>query len=176
MHCKTILVREPSLRLVAVLIALAMLSGCTGAPPAAVAQAAVDDKAAVDRATAAFHQTLRSNDAEGFMTYVADDVVFMPPGEPPVRGRDAVRQWLTRFLRQYRTSRLILADREVFVGSRWAVEVGTFEWALQPTVGGGTVVDRGNYMQVWKQQDDKTWRFAREVYNSSVPPEAGAAK
>ena len=104
------------------------------------------------------------------MAHVADDVLFMPPGEPPVRGRDAVRKWMTGFLTQYRTKSLTLADREVRVDSSWAVELGTFEWTLEPMAGGSAVVDRGNYMQVWQLQGDTAWRFAREVYNSSVPP------
>ena len=136
----------------------------------------VSDKAVVEGATAAFHQALRTNDLDTFMSYVAEDVLFMPPGEPAVRGRDAVRKWMTDFLAQYRTSSLTLADREVVVGSGWAVELGTFEWALQPAGGGSAVTDRGNYMQVWKEQADRTWRFSREVYNSSVPPGPVAAK
>lgn len=161
----------------AVVLAAVTLGGCSGAQPASVAEAAVvTDRAGVEAATAAFHQALRTNDLETFMSYVAEDVFFMPPGEPPVRGREAVRNWMTGFLAQYRTSSLTLADREVLVGSGWAVELGTFEWALQPVAGGSAVVDRGNYMQVWKQQGDKTWRFAREVYNSSVPPAPVAAK
>ena len=156
---------------VAILLAVITMGGCNGAPPASRARtAAVNDSAGVERATAAFHQALRTNDLETFMGYVADDVVFMPPGEPPVRGRDAVREWLTAFLAQYRTSSLTLADREVRVGSGWAVELGTFEWTLEPTAGGSAVVDRGNYMQVWQLQGDTAWRFAREVYNSSIPP------
>ena len=110
------------------------------------------------------------------MGYVADDVVFMPPGEARVRGRDAVRQWMTAFLAQYRTSSLTLADREVRVDGGWAVELGTFEWALKPAAGGSAVADRGSYMQVWQHQGDTAWRFAREVYNSSVPPAPAAVK
>jgi ketosteroid isomerase-like protein len=127
------------------------------------------DTGIVERATEAFHEALRTNDLETFMSYVAADVFFMPPGEPPVRGRDALRTWMAAFLAQFRTSSLTLADREVLVGNGWAVELGTFEWALQPVAGGAEVIDRGNYMQVWREQDDKTWKFAREVYNSSVP-------
>lgn len=163
-------------RVVLVLAVLA-LGGCGGATPASVAEpVVVSDKAVVEAATAAFHQALRTNDLETFMSYVAEDVFFMPPGEPAMRGRDAVRKWMTDFLAQYRTSSLTLADREVMAGSGWAVELGTFEWALQPAAGGSVVTDRGNYMQVWKQQPDKTWRFSREVYNSSVPPGPAAAK
>ena len=161
--------------LAAVLLAGVALGSCRGTTPA-TAEAVGADRAAVDSATTAFHQALRTNDLETFMSYVAEDVFFMPPGEPPIRGRDAVRQWMTGFLAQYRTSSLTLADREVLVGGGWAVELGTFVWALQPTAGGSAVVDRGNYMQVWKLQSDKTWRFAREVYNSSVPPAPVAPK
>lgn len=110
------------------------------------------------------------------MSYVADDVFFMPPGEPAVRGRAAVREWMAAFLGQYRTTSLTLSDREVLTGTDWAVELGTFEWGLRPAAGGEAVVDRGNYMQVWTRDGSGAWRFAREVYNSSVPPAAPAAK
>jgi ketosteroid isomerase-like protein len=109
------------------------------------------------------------------MSYVADDVILMAPGEAPVRGKKAVRAWYTGLLSQYHTSSLTLTDREVFVGSGWAVELGAYEWGLAPTKGGTPSVDRGSYMQVWMQQPDGQWRFAREIYNSSVPavsPEA----
>lgn len=163
-------------RAVLVLAVLA-LAGCSGTAPVPVADAvAASDKVVVEEATAAFHQALRSNDLETFMAYVAEDVLIMPPGEPPVRGRDAVRTWMTNFLAQYRTTSLTLGDREVVVGAGWAVELGTFDWALQPVPGGAVVADRGNYMQVWKEQADKTWRFSREIYNSSLPPDPVAAK
>lgn len=162
---------------VALALAVLALTGCSGATPAPVAEAvAARDKAAVEEATTAFHQALRTNDLDTFMSYVAEDVFFMPPGEPPLRGRDAVRKWMATFLAQYRTSSLTLGDREVVVGRGWAVELGTFDWTLQPITGGSAVTDRGNYMQVWKEQADKTWRFAREVYNSSIPPGPVAAK
>lgn len=159
-----------------VVVAAVGLGGCKGTTPASVVDAGVTDRAKVEGATTAFHQALRTNDLQTFMSYVDEDVFFMPPGEPPVRGRDAMRKWMTGFRAQYRTSSLTLADREVLVGSGWAVELGTFEWALQPAAGGSPLVDRGNYMQVWKEQGDKTWRFAREIYNSSVPPAPVSAK
>jgi ketosteroid isomerase-like protein len=120
-------------------------------------------RATVGAATTAFHQALRTNDAETFMSYVADDIVLMPPGEAVVRGKDGVRACYSGFLTQYRTSSLIFADREVFVADGWAVELGTFEWGLTPTSGGSLVIDRGNYMQVWNSLPDWQWRFAREV-------------
>ena len=166
-----------SKRLPAIALAALTMVYCTGARRAAVADSVtVSDSASVDATTTAFHQALRTNDLEKVMSYVADDVLFMPPGEPPVRGRDAMRRWMTSFLAQYRTSSLTLANREVRVGNGWAVELGTYEWSLQPVAGGSAVVDRGNYMQVWTGSGNGTWRFAREVYNSSVPPAPVVAK
>jgi ketosteroid isomerase-like protein len=133
-------------------------------------------RAEVDRATTAFHQALRTNDTDAFMSYVADDVVLMPPGEAAVRGKAALRAWYASFLSQYRTSSLTLTDREVFVGEGFAVEVGTFEWGLTPAAGGAPVLDRGNYMQVWKRQPDGNWRFEREIWNSSAPTADPAVK
>jgi hypothetical protein len=31
------------------------------------------------------------------------------------------------------------------------------------------MIDRGNYMQVWKALAGGKWRFAREIWNSSTP-------
>jgi hypothetical protein len=62
------------------------------------------------------------------MSYIAADVVLMPPGEAVIQGKEAMHRWYTSFLSQYRTTSLTLADREEFLGDGWAVERGTYEW------------------------------------------------
>jgi ketosteroid isomerase-like protein len=126
-------------------------------------------RSTVEAATAAFHQALRTNDADALFAYVADDVVMMPPGEEVIRGKAAMRAWYAAFLAQFRTSALTLTGRETLGGDGWAVEMGTYEWSLAPVDGGRSVVDCGSYMQVWKSQPDGQWRFAREIWNSSAP-------
>ena len=149
-------------------LSLAVLVGCNG-PNSPLGATTAE----VEKATTAFHEALRTNDSETFLSFVADDVVMMPPGEAPVRGKDALRAWYATFLSRYRTSSLTLGDREVLVGEGFAVELGSFEWGLVPAAGGAPVVDRGHYMQVWKRRPDGQWRFAREIWNSSAPAEAG---
>ena len=134
-----------------------------------------DARSLFEAATAAFHQALRTDDAEALFGYVADDVLLMPPGEDAVRGKAAMREWYAGFLAQYRTSSLALSGCEVFVGEEWAVELGAYEWGLTPAAGGGAVLDRGSYMQVWKMEPDGHWRFAREIWNSSVPVDSPTA-
>jgi ketosteroid isomerase-like protein len=129
-------------------------------------------RAEVESTTAAFHEALRTDNAEALMGYVADDVVMAPPGEAPIRGKEAMRAWYAGFLSQYRTTSLTLADKEVYVGDGWAVEFGSFEWGLAPAAGGESMVDRGTYMQVWRHTPEGAWQFARELWNSAAPAPA----
>jgi ketosteroid isomerase-like protein len=128
-----------------------------------------------EQATARFHQALRTNDSEGLFAYVASDVVMMPPNEAPIRGKASMQTWYRMFLSAFQTTTLILSDREVIVSDGWATELGQYEWGLQPTAGGNPVVDKGNYMQIWKRTSDG-WRFFREIWNSSIPPAPPANK
>lgn len=160
---------------------LALCACSAPPPPPATADASTDasvesTKATVAATTAAFHQALRTDDVEKFMSYVADDVILAPPGEEALRGKEAVRRWYSAFVSAYHTASLTLADQEVLVGGEWAVERGTYEWGLTPAAGGTVAVDKGHYLQVWQKQPDGRWQFAREVYNSSIPVTAPAAK
>lgn len=158
-------------------ILLSLVTGCGAPQPQSPSQTqASRTKADFEEITAAFHETLRTNDLDRFMSYVADDVIFMPAGEAPVHGKSAMRTWMAAFLSQFRTSTLTLAHKEAFIGDGWAVEVGTYEWGLVPAAGGDVAIDHGSYMQVWKRLPDGQWRFAREVYNSSAPAAPPAAQ
>jgi len=166
-------IAAPGKNLAVVARCLAALTGCAEPPPEA-GSADAARRTAVEAAVDTFHQALRTNDTALF-AYVADDVVMMPPGEPVLRGKAAMREWYKGFLSVFTTSSLTFADREVLVGDDWAVELGSYEWGLTPAAGGAPVIDRGNYMQVCRSRPDGQWRFAREIWNSSVPaaPPAG---
>ena len=128
-----------------------------------------------EKTTKAFDQALRTNDADRLFTYVADDVSMMPPNEAPVKGKAAMQAWYRSFLASFRTTALNLTDVEITVSDDWATTAGQYEWTLQPTAGGDPVVDKGHYMQIWKRGPDGSWRFFREIWNSSMPV-ASAAK
>ena len=152
-----------------VLLGLTSLGACTLSMGTPAHDDAAAVRAEVEAATAAFHEALRTDNAEALMAFVADDVVMAPPGEVPIRGREAMRTWYAGFLSQYRTTSLVLAGKEVFVGDDWAVEFGSFEWGLAPVAGGEALVDHGTYMQVWKRTPEGAWKFAREIWNSGAP-------
>jgi ketosteroid isomerase-like protein len=146
----------------------AVLAGCSNPqPPADSGSDETAAQAVVQAAIDSFHQALRSNDPEAPFHWVADDVVMMPPGEPQVRGKEAMRTWYAAFLGQFKSAALVFDNVETMMGAGWATHAGTFEWTLTPAAGGANVVDRGNFVQVWQRQPDGRWLFAREIWNST---------
>jgi ketosteroid isomerase-like protein len=132
-------------------------------PPAAL-------RPGVDSAANRLLVALRSDSQDSLLALMGEDVVIMPPNEAILRGKAAVRAWYEQFLKQWRTSKLTVTNREVFIDGSWATEVAVFEWELIPAGGGTPITDRGSYMQVWHHEPDDQWLFSREVWNSSEPP------
>jgi ketosteroid isomerase-like protein len=145
---------------------------CSRTEPAQ--NSAQDDahQAGVDSAATRLLAALRTDSPDSLLALMAEDVIIMPPGEPVLKGKAAVRTWYEQFVKQMRTSSLNITDRELLISGDHATEVAGFEWTLVPVAGGQQIVDRGSYIQVWKRQPDGRWVFSREVWNSAAPPPA----
>ena len=125
-------------------------------------------QAGVDSAANRLLTALRSDAADSLLALMPEDVIIMPPNEPVLRGKAAVRSWYSQFVKQMRTSSLNITDRELFIGGAYATEVAGFAWTLVPRAGGTPITDRGSYMQVWRREPSGRWVFSREVWNSST--------
>jgi ketosteroid isomerase-like protein len=147
---------------------------CSGQTPAGETLDRAALQAGVDSAANRLLTALRTNASDSLMILMADDAVLMPPNEPVLKGKAAVRVWYDQLLTQLRTSSLTITDREVLMGGEWATELAAFEWTLVPVAGGPAVIDRGSYVQVWHRDADGRWLFSRELWNSTTPPGKGA--
>ncbi|MFH1738875.1 MAG: hypothetical protein ABIH23_07685, partial [bacterium] len=59
-------------------------------------------------------------------------------------------------------------------------EIGSYEMSMD-IPGMGNVDDTGNYVSIWKQQEDKSWKLHAEIWNTRTPmpvpePPKGAKK
>jgi ketosteroid isomerase-like protein len=143
--------------------------GCSARPRSADPTESTAIRAAVDSASDGLLAALRTNSMDSLLSHVADDMVMMPPNEAPVRGKAAMRNWYAGFLAQVRTTALTVSERDVFIGSGWAAERGTYEWVVTPVGGGQPSTDHGNYIQIWQRHPDGRWLFSREIWNSTDP-------
>lgn len=151
------------------LLALVATVACSKPSAAPSAQDRVALQAGLDSAANRLLTALRNDNPDSLLALMADDLLLMPPNEPVLKGKVAVRTWYEHLLTQLRTNSLIVTDREVRVDGDLATEVATFEWALAPVAGGSPVSDRGHYIQVWRHEPDGRWLLSREMWNSTIP-------
>lgn len=103
------------------------------------------------------------------MRVLTDDVVFMPPGEEPARGKAAVGAWFDAAIAESTTVSLELPEREVVVVGDWGIESGSFAWTLSSAGGGEPFVDRGSFVTIWRRDSSGQWKVASDIWNSSDP-------
>lgn len=123
----------------------------------------------IDQGRERFLQAWLTNDPDALMQELADNVVFMPPGQEPARGKAAVRAWFMATIAEATTVSLQLPERDVVVAGEWGIESGSFSWTLSPVGGGALFVARGSFITIWRRDPDGEWKVASDIWNSTDP-------
>ena len=117
-------------------------------------------------ARTAFVEALRRGDSSAAGSLYTSDARMLAPAAPPIRGRDAIeRYWQTGVDAGVREIELELVAIDSH--DRIAYELGRYALVLDSQ--DGQVVDRGDYLLVHERQDDGSWRWAVEMFNSDAP-------
>ncbi len=104
----------------------------------------------------------------------AEDVWQMPPNAAPLVGRQAYRDFWTTATQEWGAWEFDLEVQDVVVSGNIAVERG--KYTLGFTAGSGapdgmTSFDaRGNYVVLWRQEEDGEWRVVWDAPVSELPP------
>jgi len=108
-------------------------------------------------------EAFNDHDASSLSALYAPDAVFLPPNEPAVFGRDAIRA----------------AHQELFATGDFKIELEALETVIDDELAyvagryrmwtdDGDLVDRGKYIEIWRPVDGE-WMISRDIYNSSIP-------
>ena len=148
-----------------VLAAGAVVAGgiVAGAPQAAAHEAG-DIAAIRDLRQNKFAASFIAADSDGFLASITEDMVIMPPDEPPVTGHDTIRAWLEGFFAAYKTD-LEYTGSDVSVAGDVAFEAYAFRWTLTPVDGTEPIKQTGKGVYVFRRQADGSWRVARDIWN-----------
>lgn len=149
-------------------------------PPAAPAPASEEaDEAAVTEAVTAiwdeYEASLSAGDIDRWVDLWTEEGIQLPPGEPPVLGKEAIRERNKAALTDLFDISMSITNEEVEVGGEWAVARGVYTATLTPKAGGDNVLVDGKYMTLLQRQADGTWKIFRDIFNSNVPPAAPEA-
>lgn len=107
-------------------------------------------------------EAFNNHDADALAALYTTDAVFLPPNEPAVFGRDAIRA----------------THQEVFASGDFKIDIEALETVVDGQLAyvagryrmwtdDGALVDRGKYIEIWRAVDGE-WLIHRDIYNSSL--------
>jgi ketosteroid isomerase-like protein len=107
-------------------------------------------------------------DWDRYASFFTEDAVWMPPGQPPLVGKDAWWSWIGPKWQQSAFGQLtvVTSHEEIVVAGDWA-----YEWHTQAQFGPGWQ----RYLKgilILQRQKSESWRIARYCFNHSPGPES----
>ena len=122
----------------------------------------------VDAINSLREQAFEANDIWKFIDYFSDDMIWMPPGELPLVGKEACRLWAKRF-DGLKVEISAIAD-EVVVAGDWAFDRFV---EIQVPVSADGEKSAPHYLQcVWtlRREADGSWEIVHFIWNGNPPP------
>ena len=121
-----------------------------------------DDQQAIRMLFADWHAATANGDVAGVLKLMAEDVVFLVAGQPPMKGRAAFAEAFQRVLpHQHVTPSGVIEELEI---------VGDFAYCrsyltvrMTPTQGGETKELSGYTLTILRKQLDGRWVLARDA-------------
>ena len=141
------------------------VTACSGAKPGE--EFGMKDQAAIRQRSEAFVKAFNDKAVDQLLTIYAENSVFMPPNQPVIRGKDALKTFYDDLFKGG-ASNLKLDLAEVSGHGPLAYASGSYEMDLKPASGSSSR-DRGKFLFVLRRMGD-TWRYEYTVWNSDLPP------
>lgn len=107
-----------------------------------------------------------ANDLDRLMASVHEQAVWLPPGEPPLEGKAAVREFYAGLLRDYRLE-IHPEFEEVLLEEHLAVVRARLPGRLLPRAGGLEPIPFHNkFVNVYRKDAAGRWKLYMDVYNA----------
>jgi len=127
-------------------------------------------RAELERVDAAWSATASaSHDVEQIVSFWADDAIVIPPGQVPIIGKNAIRNYVTTSLKipgfsiQWKTTQFTIArDCDLAYG------VGTNQVSFN-NENGNRVTLRGKAVTIWRMENDG-WKCVVDIWNYDPAP------
>jgi uncharacterized protein (TIGR02246 family) len=146
----------------ALLVAL-LVSGCASSPPGVSVE---DETATLMRLSREWSEVAASGDLERTLAYWADDAVMMIPGQPPIRGKEAIRKFVESSAAVPGFSvRWEPLEAHVSASGDMAYLIERNQFSFNDS-SGALVTESNKVLTVWRKQDDGTWKNVIDMWNA----------
>jgi uncharacterized protein (TIGR02246 family) len=123
------------------------------------------DQAAIRERSAELVKAFNAKDTAQVLGVYTENSTFMPPNQPVLRGKDAMKPFYDDMFKSG-ASNLKIDVAEVSGHGPLAYQSGTFEMDLKPA-NGQADHDRGKYLFIARKLNN-TWRYEYMVWNSDL--------
>jgi uncharacterized protein (TIGR02246 family) len=125
------------------------------------------DEQAIRRLVAQWHSATAAGDVDTVLRLMAEDVVFLVPGQPPMTGRNTFEKGLRGLLISHRlesTSEI----QEVYVSGDLGYCWSVLTVRIMPLSGGNAVVRTGSAVSILRKQANGEWVVVRDANLLSI--------
>jgi ketosteroid isomerase-like protein len=105
---------------------------------------------------------------------MVEDHVEMAPNTLKIVGKQPYASYFSNFIEFFKTLKdkeMSFKPDEFVVSGNWAFQIGTYmtKFKLQDD---NVIEDSGNYVWIFKKENDGSWKWARVISNSNKPAQA----
>ncbi len=125
--------------------------------------------AAIDKVRQDFNTAFSAGDIEAMGRLIAEEGVWMPPAEPQIKGKDAVKARYAKAFTEI-SSKMDLKPGEIQGCTDWAYMHGDFDRTDTLKAGGRTQRVAGHYLLILQKQPDGSWKISRDIWNVHLNP------
>ena len=107
------------------------------------------------------------SDSATWAAIFVEDGTVMPPNEPVVKGRGAIRVWLEKLppITEFKLNNKKIEGREDL-----AYVLGTYSMTITPSGAPEPIKDSGKFVTILRKQADGQWLCVADMFSSDLPP------
>src|SRR2546423_14615933 len=133
-----------------------------------------DDKTEITALIRQYASAITAGDAAAWIATLADDVVIQPPDHPQIDGRAAATAWGKQSFFDPFQMHLDFRIDQIEVFGDYAFGRGQSTLNLTLLHGVAMMPTRGTFMNLFKREPTRSWRYACAAFNFDAPLAASA--
>jgi uncharacterized protein (TIGR02246 family) len=150
----------------AVLLVLVFaVSGCFGSEDSMPTEVSAS-KIELGQMNRDFAAALNAKDAKAAAALYTADAVLIPPGEPLVRGREAIEEYWRGAIESGGVRDVSVETMDALSSGSLGYETGSFVLTVNGP-DGEAVIDRGRYIELLRREPDGRWLSTHGIWNAS---------
>lgn len=113
-----------------------------------------------------FAAALNAKDASAAAALYTEDAVLIPPGEAPVRGRQAIEEYWKGAIEAGGVRDVSVETMDALSSGSLGYETGSFQLTVNGP-DGEAIVDRGRYIELLRREPDGRWLSTHGIWNAA---------